>query len=103
MKKIVISICLLFFISSFYAQGLKFVETTHEFYHIQETAGKAACQFLFTNTSSDDIKISQINSTACPCLSLIGKNQPYNPMKKETFTYMSIRATAKACLLSPFK
>ncbi len=82
MKKIVISICLLFFISSFYAQVLKFVETTHEFYHIQETAGKAACQFLFTNTSSDDIKISQINSTACPCLSFDWKKSAVQPNEK---------------------
>lgn len=86
MKKIVLSICLCFIINIFYAQGLKFVETTHEFYHIQEVGGKVNCQFLFANLSSSDINISNVSSAACPCLSFEWKQTSIKPNDKGTVT-----------------
>ncbi len=69
-----------------FAQGLKFVETSYEFYHIQEMGGTVECQFLFTNISSNDIIIKSVKSSACPCLSFTWKQDQIAPNGKGTIT-----------------
>lgn len=72
--------------NAFFAQSLKFVETSYEFYHIQEVAGSVQCQFLFTNIASKDVSIKSVNSNACPCLSFAWKQGAITPGNKGTIT-----------------
>ena len=82
MKKVVFSVCLLFVMKVISAQNLKFLETTHEFYHIQEIGGKVSCQFLYTNVSDSDIIIQMVSSDACSCLSFNWDKKPIAPNDK---------------------
>lgn len=73
MRKIFFLITFLSISSLSFTQSLKFVETTHEFYHVHEVNGTVEHQFIFTNISSNDVKIKTIVSNACPCLSFTWK------------------------------
>jgi len=86
MKKIFCCLCFLVFSYVVSAQGIKFTETIHEFYHIQEVNGTVSHQFLFTNVSAEDVVVKAVVSNACPCLSFTWPQTPIQPKAKNTIT-----------------
>ncbi|HOF16568.1 MAG TPA: DUF1573 domain-containing protein [Bacteroidales bacterium] len=86
MKKILSIILLTVAYFSINAQSIKFTETSHEFYHIQEAGGPVSCQFLFTNMSTADITVKSVQTTSCPCLSFKWDSKKIAPNEKGIIT-----------------